>query len=224
MAQSYNRAVRWTRGRFARWAAVVFSVGLIIVFRVAQNTQPEVKEDDRLTIVEVIDGDTVRLRGGDKLRLANIDTPEKGSPLHDEATAFLEKMVLGRKARIEFADKRRDKYGRLLGFIYVDSVSVSEAILENGLAYLLLFKKSELDRPRIKRFLTAQRRAMDNKVGLFSIPHEPESYYIVRHGRFRLHRPGCRSVADLKAGSYRIFQTREEAIYEGYNPCRTCRP
>jgi len=203
---------------------VVFSVGLIIVFRVAQNPKPEVKEDDRLTIIEVIDGDTVRLRGGDKLRLANIDAPEKGSPLYDEATAFLEKMVLGRPTRIEFADRRRDKYGRLLGFIYVDSVSVSEAILENGLAYLLLFKKSELDRPRIKKFLAAQRWAMDNKVGLFSLTREPESHYIVRHGRFRLHRPGCRSVANLEAGSYRVFQTREEAIYEGYSPCRTCRP
>ncbi len=164
------------------------------------------------------------MRGGDKLRLANIDATERGSPFYDEATAFLAKMVTGKETRLEFADRRRDKYGRLLGFIYVDSISVSEAILENGLAYLLLFKKSELDRPRIKGLLAAQRWAMDNKVGLFSLTREPESHYIVRHGRFRLHRPGCRTATDLQAGSYRVFQTREEAIYEGHSPCRNCQP
>ena len=197
---------------------------LVVFFRLVEDIGEDFKGAERLSVIEVIDGDTVRLKGGDKLRLANIDTPEKGELFYEEATRFLEELVLGKTIHIEFAHKRRDKYGRLLGYMYVDSVFVGQEILRNGLGYILLFKKNDYDRPQVKILLSAQRRAMEEKVGLWSLERELEEYYLAKTSRFRFHRPSCRSVKNWKPGTYRIFKTREDALYEGLTPCRRCRP
>lgn len=206
------------------WIVVVLLSLFVIFFRLAEDVGEDFKEIDRFMVIEVIDGDTVRLRGGDKLRLANIDTPEKGGLFYEEATQFLEKLVLGKTIQIEFAYKRRDKYGRLLGYMYVDSVFIGREILKNGLGYILLFRKSDYDRPQVRTLLSAQRQAMKKKVGLWSLERESEDYYLARPGSFRLHRPGCRSVKNWKPGTYRVFDTREEALFEGLSPCRRCQP
>ena len=73
-------------------------------------------------MARVIDGDTIELSGGDKLRLLSVDTPEKTEQYYSEAKAFLERVALHEKARIEYASTRRDKYGRLLGYLYIDTL------------------------------------------------------------------------------------------------------
>jgi hypothetical protein len=112
----------------------------------------------------------------------------------------------------------------LLGYLYIDSLFVNKAILENGLGYLYLFRHNDLERPETSQLLSAQRKAMEQKRGIWSLPREPEDYYIAKDNSFRLHRPGCSSVANLKPGSYRRFQTREEGLREGLSPCRNCKP
>ena len=76
----------------------------------------DVKPSDRWIIVEVVDGDTVILSSGERLRLANIDAPEQEQPYYEEAKQFLTELALGKTARLEFPSRRRDKYGRLLAY------------------------------------------------------------------------------------------------------------
>ncbi len=207
-----------------KWVITLLLVALIVAFRLVEEIGFDRKPSDRFIVKKINDGDSVELLGGDRLRLLSVDTPEKGELFFEEACRFLSDMTLGKTARIEFAGRRRDKYGRLLGYLYIDSVFVNRAILENGLGYLYLFKDTELDRPETENLLMAQRAAMQREVGLWSVERAPEDYYIGAQGSFRFHRPGCRSVKNLQPGRYRTFNTRDEALYEGLSPCRRCKP
>lgn len=211
--------------KLIRWTILVIILIIIVGFRLVEEIDEEIVPDERFIVTKIIDGDTVELKGGDKLRLLSIDTPEKGEPLYNEATQFLTDIALGNAVQIEFANKRRDRYGRLLGYLYVDTTFVNKVILENGLGYLYLFKDTDMDRPETEELLKAQRFALKNKLGLWSIPRENEEYYIARIGSFRFHRPGCsnlRKASDDK--NSRFFDLRDDALWEGLSPCRKCRP
>lgn len=76
-------------------------------------------------VVRVTDGDTVvvRLSGQEeRVRLLGIDAPEKKQvPWGPRAALFLAKLVLGRTVRVETDVQARDRYGRLLGYLFVDA-------------------------------------------------------------------------------------------------------
>src|SRR5512133_2107372 len=96
---------------------------------------------DTRTVTRVVDGDTFVLDNGDKVRLLGIDTPEKWESAkldrdaertrHDKkliqalgqrASEFAKKLVEGKKVRLESdpANSDRDKYGRLLRYVYLE--------------------------------------------------------------------------------------------------------
>ncbi len=92
------------------------------------------------------------------------------------------------------------------------------------MAYVYLFKDNDRDRSEVRRLIDAQKQAIERKVALFGLTYEREEYYIANQSSFRLHRPGCESVADIKPKNSRRFATREEGIAEGLSPCRNCKP
>ena len=218
------RASSKKKKRVIRWTLVLILALFILTIRLVEDIGLDKKPSDRFLVVAVVDGDTMELTGGDKLRLLSIDTPEEGEPYYVEAKELLSQLALGRVGRIEFAELRRDRYGRLLGYLYIDSLFVNEAIVDNGLANLYLFRDNDVHRPQTRLLLAAQRRAMDARRGIWSIERQPEEYYIAIDNSFRLHRPGCRSVAKVEEGRYRKFKTREEGLREGLSPCRNCKP
>jgi endonuclease YncB( thermonuclease family) len=97
-----------------------------------------------LEAITVVDGDTVRLSGGEKIRISNIDTPEtpprsscpEEARLAQAATTNLRSMVAGaRDVRfVPDGDRERDVYGRLLGRVVINGVDVGEAQIAAGLA------------------------------------------------------------------------------------------
>ncbi|MBK7143100.1 MAG: thermonuclease family protein [bacterium] len=205
--------------------------GLIVVSAVSYRYVEQVghdrpaRESTRFTVKKVVDGDTVELTGGDKLRLLSVDTPEKGERFHDEARDLLARLTKDRPAKVEYADTRRDKYGRLLGYLYVDdTLFVNQALVDSGFAYVYLFKDNDRDRSEVRHLIEAQRRAIERKQALFGLSYEREEYYVANASSFRLHRPGCESVSDIKPHNVRRFATREEGIGEGLSPCRNCKP
>jgi endonuclease YncB( thermonuclease family) len=174
--------------------------------------------------VRVIDGDTIELAGGDHLRLQAIDAPEKNDPYYMEATDLLAALTVGREVSVMPMSAARDRYGRLLGLVYVDSVLVNRVLVDSGLACLYLFDESVPDHPELQRLLTAQRSALDRRVGMWSVAHEPEPYYINPRNSKRFHRPTCLSLIDHEYPEGDRVATREEALRRGLSPCRRCRP
>lgn len=90
-------------------------------------------EDFECGVVErIVDGDTVEiqftvngLQSTEKLRLLGINSPEKGEVGSDEATEFLEREILGKDVLIYFNGAKFDRYGRKLGYIFLDGVNVN---------------------------------------------------------------------------------------------------
>ncbi len=209
--------------RFGLLTFVLLIVVLIII-RFVEDIDKDVPLKDRFRVTKVIDGDTFELKGGDRVRLLSIDTPEKGEQFYEEAKELLKKYTLNKQVELTYAEKRRDHYGRLLAFVYVDSVFVNKVILEKGLGYLYLFKDTESKLQTTQELLLAQQNAMDAKIGIWSITYSPEDYYINKEGSFRLHRPGCNSVKKLVPGKYRKFDNRLDGFRIGLSPCRNCKP
>jgi len=88
-------------------------------------------------VVQVIDGDTITIEGGYRVRYIGIDTPE----IHPEIEAFgLEawqvnrKLVEGRVVHLEKDISEVDKYGRLLRYVYVGDLFVNAELVRVGLA------------------------------------------------------------------------------------------
>jgi micrococcal nuclease len=212
------------RRRLFSVAFVVVVALLILVFRLIEDIGPEKSPNDRFTVVRVLDGDTMELRGGDKVRLLGIDTPERGEPLHDEATRMLGRLAKDETVSLEYANQRRDRYGRLLGYVYVDTFFVNKMIIDSGYAYVYLFTDNDLKSESVRRLIEAQKSAIDRRVGLWSLPYTPEERYIHTEGSFRLHRPNCQSLGELRPGRFQEFRTREEGLALGLSPCRNCKP
>jgi len=126
---------------------------------------------DTYLVTRVIDGDTIEIEGGKKVRYLGIDTPETVDPRKPvqcfgiEASNANKKLVLGKRVKLEKDISETDKYGRLLRYVYVDDIFVNDYLVRNGYAYAVTFP------PDVKyqqQFLEAQKEARENKRGLWS--------------------------------------------------------
>ena len=68
-----------------------------------------------------------------KIRLHGIDAPEGGQAYGNAAKSHLSNLVAGRSVRVKW--KSRDKYGRILGVVYVDGKDVNLEMLKTGFAW-----------------------------------------------------------------------------------------
>ncbi len=88
------------------------------------------------TVVEVVDGDTIKLETGETIRYIGVDTPESthgktecfGAQAADRNVA----LVLGREVVIEYDVECTDRFKRTLAYVYADGVMVSETLIEGG--------------------------------------------------------------------------------------------
>lgn len=90
---------------------------------------------DRLTAARVIDGDTIVTSAGDTIRLAGIDTPERGQCGYSEATANLRRTLAGNTLTLTKAGLTdRDKYGRLIRYVAVGEQDAGMGQIMGGFA------------------------------------------------------------------------------------------
>ena len=128
------------------------------------------------TVLRVIDGDTVELADGRKVRYIGIDTPEvrKRDNGHWvkapdyfalEAMEANRRLVEGKPVELEYDVQPRDRYGRTLAYVYVDGVFVNAWLVEDGYARLMTIP------PNVKyvdRFRQALAQAKQRGVGLWA--------------------------------------------------------
>jgi hypothetical protein len=94
------------------------------------------KEDGQSVVAErVIDGDTIVINGK-SIRLLGINSPERGEYFYDEAKDFLESLVLNENIEIESYGK--DKYYRVLAYVFVDNKNINVEMVEKGFANVYL--------------------------------------------------------------------------------------
>ncbi|MFH1425717.1 MAG: thermonuclease family protein [archaeon] len=115
----------------------------------------------RTAVIErIIDGDTLQLKGGEIIRLENINTPEKNQPGYEEAKSFLKKFE---NTTIQVESTGLDKYKRTLAKIYTqDNSYINLEIISQGLANKYLVNDDE-----IKLFAEAEANAIKSQKGLW---------------------------------------------------------
>jgi endonuclease YncB( thermonuclease family) len=92
------------------------------------------KRASTFVVIDVVDGDTVRLANGEKVRVVGIDTPEQGECNYETATRKMEALVLGKTVTLAESDEDRDRYGRLLRYLDVGNRDAGLEMLKAGLA------------------------------------------------------------------------------------------
>ncbi len=121
--------------------------------------------NQKLSVTEVSDGDTFKLSDGKTFRLYGVNAPEVKEPYFEEAKAFTENLVLGKEISFEHeANYKVDKFGRELGYVFVDGVNLNIELARNGLARVVLYEK----RAKIKyqdELLSAEKEAKEKRLG-----------------------------------------------------------
>lgn len=122
-------------------------------------------------VVRIYDGDTIGLDNGESVRYIGIDTPETHHPyrpvefLGKEATQMNEALVGGKKVYLELDVRRRDRYGRLLAYVFLeDGTFVNAELARLGYAYTMTIPPSV---KYTELFRKAAREARENKRGLW---------------------------------------------------------
>ena len=98
------------------------------------GTTPCYSNYPAIPVLRVIEGDTFATSGNQSVRLFGVDTPERGEKCYREATARLRELA-GSEVRIELGPRSKDRYGRLLYYVYTEhGDSIDEILVSEGLA------------------------------------------------------------------------------------------
>lgn len=122
-------------------------------------------------VSRVVDGDTIELANGEKVRYIGINAPESvkpNTPVECFALEAKEKnreLVEGKEVRLEKDVSNKDKYGRLLRYVYVGDLFVNLVLVKDGYANVSTYP------PDIKYAATltkAQTEARSKGAGLWT--------------------------------------------------------
>ena len=183
----------------------------------------------------VHDGDTITVLTADKrsvkVRLFGIDAPESGQAYSRRAKQRLGELVFGKRVRV--VSQGRDRYGRVLGIVYLGRKDINAQMVEEGLAWAYVEYSGKYIRHQ-KRAKAARRNiwSEDRPVppwdwrrgdrtgresdSVTKVTPQEYTVYITPNGK-RYHRAGCRHLSRDA-----IPVSLSEAVRRGYTPCKVC--
>jgi len=156
-------------GKKRKWEILFF---LVFLFFMTVSLSAQVEEG---IVTAVYDGDTIKVRfnngNTEVVRLIGINSPElkdfreKVRFMALMAKRFSYYILYGQKVKLSYDWEKRDKYGRLLAYVFYDSKLFNEVILSQGFAYVFL--KYPFREDYRQRFDTAYRKARKVEAGLW---------------------------------------------------------
>lgn len=175
------------RRRYRPWrplaTGAVVALALLVATRLWKPTSDVIVDqlaEGQYKVASVIDGDTLRLADGARVRLIGIDAPETrhsprsdghDQPLAISAREFIERAIGDRTVRLTLDKERIDKYGRILAYVWYgdrdsgEELLLNEELLRAGLAQARLgYHYADTMK---RRFRAAEQEARDANRGLF---------------------------------------------------------
>ena len=122
-------------------------------------------QGDTVYCAVVIDGDTKRLEDGRTVRLIGIDAPELSQPGGQLSSQYLAHLILGKKITLDTGYEDRDKYNRLLRFVYIGNLCVNEEMIRQGYAEARYLSP---DDPIRERYIQLEIEAEIERAGLWN--------------------------------------------------------
>lgn len=164
--------------RLAWWLAAGLVCGLGWSSVVWSRSAPEPAKSQQARVSHVIDGDTIELTTGQRVRYVGIDTPERfvlresgwvlrPEPFAEEARAYNREAVEGRTVRLEFDVERRDRFHRCLAYVYRGERFINAELVQQGLATV---KPIPPNTRHARLFRRLERDAREDHRGLWAVP------------------------------------------------------
>ncbi len=180
------------------------------------------------TVARVNDGDTFVLADGRRVRLIGVDAPEIdherriAEPCGFEAREAVRRMVEGGRVRLALDRETRDRYGRVLAYVYLeDGAMVNAELLRGGLA-MVLYRQPNVTHHGT--FLDIQREAMAARRGLWRRVDERPEAVVGNRRSMRFHLKTCPAARGMHPDNRVPFQKKWDAFQAGYAPSRDCIP
>lgn len=124
-------------------SAILVSIPLIYLTASSrENTEDKI-------VTRVIDGDTIVVEGGQRVRLLGIDTQEEGERCYERAKNRLEEMIL--KKEIEMEGEGTGQYDRKLAYIFLNDTFINAEMVREGLAVAYFYEEDAKYKDRIQR-------------------------------------------------------------------------
>lgn len=195
---------------------------------------PSLPPRQKAFVTRVIDGDTFVIATGQRVRLIGINTPEVNQPYYLEAKQKLASLIENKEVQMEKDVSETDKYGRLLRYVYIDSLFVNAELVKEGYAQAFTYPP---DVKHADEFVTLEREARAAGKGLWAVrktppappqPHAPTPALQLignknSHKLHNLEHADCRYYVSLMNPANKVsFSNLQEAQNQGYQLCAKC--
>lgn len=196
----------------------------------SQYSDTECHVEESAVCTKVVDGDTIYLDNGEKVRFVGVNTPERGVEGYIASKNFVQKLCLNKEVGLDIDDsKHNDKYGRTLAVVIVDGKNVNEMLLKEGLAEIMYMPPSEF---YPYNWADSNTHVADTHSSSSSTSSSDSSdssssgsgSYVGNANSGKFHVSSCGSVDKMSEKNKVFFSSRDEAINQGYVPCKRCNP
>lgn len=188
MKKSLKISYRFPGKKTPLWLAVLVTAASLSVSCLSKQPQ-------EARVIRVTDGDTVDMDSGATVRYIGIDTPETKrkisgqwvpaeDPFGEQAKIANERLVMGKRVRLEYDVEKKDRYNRTLAYVFVEGHDKRETFVQadlvrRGLAYVYTLP------PNVKYvevLSQAQKQAKEERAGIWAqdldVPSEQAGNFI----------------------------------------------
>lgn len=194
----------------------------------SKYNKTDCKVEESAICTHVVDGDTIYLDNGEKVRFVGVNTPERGVEGYIASKNFVQKLCLNKKVGIDVDDaKHSDKYGRTLGVVIVKGKNVNEMLLKEGLAEVMYMPPSEFypyNWADDSTHIPDSYHSYANSNSKDTSGSADSGSYVGNSNTGKFHEPTCRWGQKISEHNKVTFKNRNDAISQGYQPCKICNP
>jgi endonuclease YncB( thermonuclease family) len=120
-------------------------------------------------VVKVTDGDNITVLDNTntqyRIRLQGIDAPERKQAFGNASRKHLASLVAGKTVTVKWG--KRDRYGRIVGFIFLDGQDMNLEQIKAGMAWFYRYYQRELSPEDRRRYAKAEDQARTHRLGLW---------------------------------------------------------
>ncbi len=143
---------------------ILFIISGILYYLWASSQQTM----SQLETTRIIDGDTIELSNNVKVRLLGINTPEKGMLNSQLPISYLNNTILNKEITLIHQDT--DKYGRILGYVFLNNKNINQELIEHGYAHLYYYGKDQY----YNQLKQSETQARNQELGIW---HKSSNYH-----------------------------------------------
>jgi micrococcal nuclease len=179
------------------------------------------KFEDSGKVTKVVDGDTLDLENGERIRFSGINTPETGECYYEEAKVKLNELVMGKKIFLEKDKSDVGKYGRKLRYVYLNTtkfVFVNGILVEQG--YARVYDKYKSDTKRYVELKELEKKAKEKKLGVWGcVDLKEKCLFVGSKNSEKYHTPSCKYAKKIKEENLICYKSQSETKGKEFSGC-----